>query len=116
MPLSEFGLLVYGLCNSPSKTPRLCPHTTRVSLLISIQAALKSQQKAMLFSQYLPKLNNLLPAFGAELSAFPDVEKVQRPLQRIFAIYIECYTVMRNQILQQTARGSPSHPSRRTHD
>ena len=58
------------------------------------QTALKTRQKDALLRQYLPALSEVIPAFGADLALFPDNDKIQKPLQKIFAIYMECYEVI----------------------
>ncbi len=71
--------------------------------LMSSQTALKSQRKDTLYGQYLPKLGEVIPAFGAELSLYPDIEKVQQPLQKIFALYMDCYETMLSHIVSPQA-------------
>ncbi|KAH7357452.1 kinase-like domain-containing protein [Pyrenochaeta sp. MPI-SDFR-AT-0127] len=60
----------------------------------TVQRALDTRQRDKLFRQCLPRLSDVIPAFGPELSLFPDNEVVQKPLQTIFAVYMECYERM----------------------
>ncbi|MCJ1264295.1 hypothetical protein MMC22_004166 [Lobaria immixta] len=60
----------------------------------TVQIALRREKKTIIFAENLPKLNEALPAFGAQLPLFPDVPQVQDPLQKVFREYIECYSVM----------------------
>ncbi|KAI9663838.1 MAG: hypothetical protein M1821_007328 [Bathelium mastoideum] len=59
----------------------------------TVLTALKTRQRDALFKKYLPAVSEIIPAFGANLSLFPDNDKVQKPLQKSFAIYMECYEV-----------------------
>src|SRR5437764_14132763 len=65
--------------------------------LIEGQIALRSQKKSIIFVENLPKLNEALPAFGAQLPLFPDVPQVQVPLQNVFREYMECYSIILTQ-------------------
>ncbi|KAF2115017.1 kinase-like domain-containing protein [Lophiotrema nucula] len=69
----------------------------------TVLTALRTRQKDALLRQYLPALSEITPAFGADLALFPDSDKIQKPLQKIFAIYMECYEV----ILQHLVLPSP---------
>lgn len=62
--------------------------------LMSLQTALRTSQRDTLFRKYLPTLSDAIPAFGADISLFPPDEKVQKLLQNIFAMYMECYEMM----------------------
>ena len=55
---------------------------------------MRRKKKPVVFEDDLPKLNAILPPFGAQLELFPDVSQVQNPLQNIFREYIECYITM----------------------
>ena len=67
------------------------PHN---QFLMSLQTALRTSQRNTLFRKYLPTLSDAISAFGADLSLFPADEKVQKPLQNNFAMYMECYEMM----------------------
>lgn len=54
----------------------------------------RDKQRDKLFREYLPRISDVVPAFGPELSLFPENEVVQRPLQTIFALYMQCYERM----------------------
>ncbi|KAL9098948.1 MAG: hypothetical protein Q9163_005484 [Psora crenata] len=69
----------------------------------AVLAALKTHKRDALFRKYFPTLSDAIPAFGADLSLFPDNEKVQKPLQNIFAIYMECYEVMLQHLTSSTS-------------
>lgn len=53
-----------------------------------------TERRDLLFRECLPRLGDVIPAFGPELSLFPDDETVQKPLQTIFPLYMECYERM----------------------
>ncbi|KAI9881654.1 MAG: hypothetical protein M1823_006635, partial [Watsoniomyces obsoletus] len=57
-------------------------------------AALRRQQRDIIFANGLLELNKAVPVFGAQLSLFPDVQQVQEPLQQVFKEYVECYAMM----------------------
>lgn len=60
----------------------------------------------MYYRQYLPILSGVIPAFGDELSRFPWNMAVQKPLQQIFVVYMQCYEYM-----LQTFRDFPGKPA-----
>ncbi|EXJ89007.1 serine/threonine protein kinase [Capronia epimyces CBS 606.96] len=60
----------------------------------TVEKALKTRQKDKFFRDHLPKLQDVIPAFGAQLPLFPDNETVQKPLQNIFAQYMGCYDMV----------------------
>jgi hypothetical protein len=66
---------------------------------------LETRQKDELVRNYLPRLSDIIPAFGAELPLFPDNEIVQKPLQTIFAKYMECYEIMLQLLDPQQSTG-----------
>jgi len=76
---------------------------------MSIQTALKTRQKDAFFRQYLPVLGDVIPAFGANISLFPDNDKIQKPLQKIFAIYMECYEVMLQHLVSPSRESTMSN-------
>lgn len=84
--------------------------TTMGLLFNDDQKALETSQKDKLVRDYLPRLSDVIPAFGAELPLFPNDEIVQKPLQTIFAEYMDCYEMMLQLLdLQQSAGKCVSH-------
>ena len=63
---------------------------------------MKTHKRDALFRKYFPAISDTIPAFGADLSLFPDNEKVQKPLQNIFTIYLDCYQVMLRHLVSST--------------